>query len=87
MIFSKVFRRTRALGGLCVLVAVVGTYADPPQVVNLGYATYEGTFNSTANVTNFLGIRYAAPPVGKSTTVLVTHSVANSTGDFGREFR
>ena len=33
--------------------------------VNLGYATYEGTFDSTLNVTQFLGIRYASPPVGK----------------------
>lgn len=58
--------RLRALGLLGVLLAAVGTYADSPQVVHLGYATYEGTLNSTANISNFLGIRYAAPPVGKS---------------------
>ncbi|KAI0688126.1 cephalosporin esterase [Cytidiella melzeri] len=34
-------------------------------VVNLGYAIYAGTFDETSNVTNFLGMRYAAPPVGK----------------------
>lgn len=35
-------------------------------IVNLGYATYQGTFNSTSNTTDFLGIRYAAPPIGES---------------------
>ncbi|KAI0782412.1 cephalosporin esterase [Irpex lacteus] len=34
-------------------------------IVDLGYAIYEGTFNQTTNTTNFLGVRYAAPPVGK----------------------
>ena len=38
---------------------------DPPTIVDLGYAQYQGTFNSTSNTTNFLGIRYAAPPVGE----------------------
>jgi hypothetical protein len=33
--------------------------------VNLGYATYQGTFDSALNLTQFLGIRYASPPVGK----------------------
>lgn len=33
--------------------------------VNLGYASYEGTIDSTTNVTKFLGIRYAAAPVGE----------------------
>ncbi|KAG6830002.1 hypothetical protein H0H92_002693 [Tricholoma furcatifolium] len=34
------------------------------QIVNLGYATYQGTFNATTGNTAFLGIRYAAPPSG-----------------------
>jgi hypothetical protein len=33
-------------------------------IVDLGYAKYQGTFNATANTTNFLGVRYAAPPLG-----------------------
>ncbi|KAF7327296.1 COesterase domain-containing protein [Mycena kentingensis (nom. inval.)] len=33
-------------------------------VVNLGYAQYQGAVNSTSHVTSFLGIRYAAPPIG-----------------------
>ncbi|RDB16283.1 hypothetical protein Hypma_003046 [Hypsizygus marmoreus] len=33
-------------------------------VVDLGYATYEGTFNVTTKRTEFLSVRYAAPPTG-----------------------
>ncbi|KAI0094263.1 cephalosporin esterase [Irpex rosettiformis] len=35
-----------------------------PPIVDLGYALYQGTFNATANTTDFLGIRYAASPTG-----------------------
>ena len=38
---------------------------NPPTIVDLGYAQYQGTFNATGNTTDFLGIRYAAPPVGE----------------------
>lgn len=38
---------------------------DSPPLVDLGYATYQGLFSTSANITNFLGIRYAAPPVGE----------------------
>ena len=38
--------------------------ADSPQIVDLGYAIYQGNFNSTSGITDFFGIRYAAPPVG-----------------------
>ncbi|KII87402.1 hypothetical protein PLICRDRAFT_177155 [Plicaturopsis crispa FD-325 SS-3] len=33
-------------------------------IVDLGYARYQGTVNSTTNITSFLGVRYAAPPTG-----------------------
>lgn len=33
-------------------------------VVDLQYASYQGYANSTNGVTQWLGIRYAAPPVG-----------------------
>ncbi|KAK1229855.1 hypothetical protein PQX77_007073 [Marasmius sp. AFHP31] len=36
---------------------------DAPTV-DLGYAKYQGAFNETTSVTSFLGIRYAAAPVG-----------------------
>ncbi len=39
--------------------------AQSTPVVDLGYAKYRGTFNSAgSNNTQFLGIRYAAPPTG-----------------------
>ncbi|KAJ8496645.1 hypothetical protein ONZ45_g12370 [Pleurotus djamor] len=33
-------------------------------VVDLGYARYKGAYNSTADVSHYLGIRFAAPPIG-----------------------
>jgi hypothetical protein len=35
-------------------------------VVDLGYASYQGVYNESDSVTTFLGIRYAAPPIGTS---------------------
>ncbi|KAJ5107630.1 hypothetical protein N7456_004305 [Penicillium angulare] len=34
-------------------------------VVDLGYTTYQGSYNETYDLNLFKGIRYAAPPVGK----------------------
>lgn len=34
------------------------------QIVDLGYAKYEGVPSAFGN-TNFLGVRYAAPPTGE----------------------
>lgn len=33
-------------------------------VVDLGYEQYQGVANQTTNLTNWKGIRYAAPPIG-----------------------
>ena len=33
--------------------------------VDLGYASYYGAYNETTGISSFLGIRYAAPPVGE----------------------
>lgn len=53
--------------------------ASSPPLVDLGYATYQGLFNTSANITNFLGIRYAAPPVGEQFGVLlITKSMVDS---------
>ena len=38
--------------------------ANPTQVVDLGYAKYQGVPSAFGN-TNFLGVRYAAPPTGE----------------------
>ncbi|KAK7032239.1 hypothetical protein VNI00_013197 [Paramarasmius palmivorus] len=37
---------------------------DAP-IVDLGYAQYQGVFDSDTNTTSYLGVRYAAPPVGE----------------------
>lgn len=34
------------------------------NIVDLGYAKYQGVFTEAQNVTSFSGIRYAAPPTG-----------------------
>ncbi|KAA1475672.1 alpha/beta-hydrolase [Dentipellis sp. KUC8613] len=48
------------------LVAASSAHADSSfKVVDLGYATYQTNVNLIEGVTSFLGIRYAAPPVGK----------------------
>ena len=39
-------------------------------IVDLGYAQYQGFFDVQTNITNFLGIRYAAPPIGESISML-----------------
>ena len=35
-------------------------------IVDLGYAQYQGTLDTDLSITNFLGIRYAAAPIGMS---------------------
>ncbi|KAF7315710.1 Carboxylic ester hydrolase [Mycena indigotica] len=47
---------------LLAILAAVGSYAQSP-VVDLGYAQYRGAVSS-ANFAHFLGIRYAAAPIG-----------------------
>ncbi|KAL1742073.1 Alpha/Beta hydrolase protein [Schizophyllum fasciatum] len=54
---------------LAILLAVFQPALNVPSVaagpaVDLGYATYEGAFDSESNITQFLGMRYAAPPTG-----------------------
>ncbi|KAG2743957.1 alpha/beta-hydrolase [Suillus brevipes Sb2] len=34
------------------------------SIINLGYAQYQGSVDTVTNTTSFLGIRYAAPPLG-----------------------
>ena len=46
------------------------TAASAP-IVDLGYAQYQGSVDIATNITNFLGIRYAAPPVGGSSLWVV----------------
>ena len=34
-------------------------------IIDLGYAQYQGVYDSVNDVTNYLGVRYAAPPTGQ----------------------
>ncbi|KAJ7683203.1 Alpha/Beta hydrolase protein [Mycena rosella] len=59
----------RSLSRFCATVLAVFletplARAQTAPVVDLGYAQYQGTVNTANNITNFLGIRYAAAPLG-----------------------
>ncbi|KAH7920758.1 alpha/beta-hydrolase [Leucogyrophana mollusca] len=56
---------SRNFTGLLALLALsLGVHALSAPTVDLGYASYQGSVDPTSNITSFLGIRYAAPPVG-----------------------
>lgn len=46
--------------------------------VNLGYAQYQGFTDASSNNTNFLSIRYAAPPTGSSSRFEYTPQMMKS---------
>lgn len=50
---------------LFVVYTLVSSVDAANPVVDLGYARYAGTLNPTSKITQFLGLRFAAPPVGK----------------------
>ncbi|KAG0695323.1 Alpha/Beta hydrolase protein [Suillus ampliporus] len=45
-------------------LALTPLFSPPAPIINLGYAQYQGSVDTATNITSFLGIRYAAPPVG-----------------------
>lgn len=49
---------------LLVLTAFLTSVRATTSVVDLGYSQYRGHLNTDTQVTNFLGIRFAAPPTG-----------------------
>ncbi|KAE9402363.1 cephalosporin esterase [Gymnopus androsaceus JB14] len=60
--------------GYCVLLLSVSASStnliqsrsnSSESVVDVGYDQYQGVFDTNTNVTNFWGIRYAAPPTGE----------------------
>lgn len=70
------------------LVLALGLFAPAfawpqPPTVNLGYAVYQGSYNSTADITYFLGVRYANPPTGKRTFLLLTKRLLHHAGLVG----
>ncbi|KAJ7238000.1 Alpha/Beta hydrolase protein [Mycena rebaudengoi] len=52
----------RIYAATTVLVAVGAQ--TPGPIIDLGYAQYQGTVNPATNITNFMGMRYAAAPIG-----------------------
>ena len=54
-------------------VSIPANVIEP--IVDLGYAQYQGYFDTQTNITNFLGVRYAAPPIGqyRSPPIATTH--------------
>lgn len=59
----------RHLSLLVFLPVVLGlellsTNPNGPPIVDLGYAQYQGASNVDTGNTEFLGIRFAAPPTG-----------------------
>ncbi|KAG2130975.1 Alpha/Beta hydrolase protein [Suillus bovinus] len=64
----KLFTKANLLAVSQVLLALEGLSSPAATVsasiVNLGYAQYQGSVDTATNITSFLGIRYAAPPVG-----------------------
>ncbi|KAG6375166.1 Carboxylesterase [Boletus reticuloceps] len=61
--FGRLLVILQPLLSLLVLASVPECATTPPTV-NLGYAQYKGAVDIGTNSTSFLGIRYAAPPVG-----------------------
>lgn len=49
---------------LALVTVVVCVRAQTAPIVDLGYAQYQGTVDPSTSTTSFLGIRYAAPPLG-----------------------
>ncbi|KAJ7505620.1 Alpha/Beta hydrolase protein [Mycena galericulata] len=47
-----------------IVIAAPSINAQVSPVINLGYGQYQGTVNTSTNLTTFLGIPYAAAPIG-----------------------
>ena len=55
---------------VCLQISFARAISSTPlKVVSLGYATYQSDLSLEDGVTSFLGVRYAAPPTGKSSSV------------------
>jgi acetylcholinesterase len=68
--------KTRLLAVWQTLLAL-GTPSPPltsAPIVDLGYAQYQGSVDTSANITSFFGIQYAATPVGGSKFCVVVRN-------------
>lgn len=65
MVSTNSFIVRLLLTGILTFARALDTRAGPVvPIVDLGYAKYVGSFNVTTRNTQFLGMRYAAPPIG-----------------------
>ncbi|KAG1740867.1 Alpha/Beta hydrolase protein [Suillus paluster] len=55
---------SQALLALEALSSPLTQTTPSAPIIDLGYAQYQGSVDTATNITSFLGIRYAAPPVG-----------------------
>ncbi|KAL0065729.1 hypothetical protein AAF712_007212 [Marasmius tenuissimus] len=63
VVFRRLLLYTCAFAGAASSLSTRQTAAP---VVDLGYAQYQGVFDPNTNVTNYRGVRYAAPPTADS---------------------
>ncbi|KAJ8083146.1 hypothetical protein PM082_009015 [Marasmius tenuissimus] len=63
VVFSRLLLYTCAFAGAASSLSTRQTAAP---VVDLGYAQYQGVFDPNTDVTNYRGVRYAAPPTADS---------------------
>ncbi|KAF5353758.1 hypothetical protein D9757_012937 [Collybiopsis confluens] len=45
-------------------ISALGQSPNDVPIIDLGYARYQGVFDDVNNLTSYLGIRYAAAPIG-----------------------
>lgn len=49
---------------LLLALSSVASAQAPAPIIDVGNARYQGTVNAATNISSYLGIRYAAAPVG-----------------------
>ncbi|KAF7375411.1 Carboxylic ester hydrolase [Mycena sanguinolenta] len=49
---------------LLTVVTLAQSQSIPSPIIDVGYTQYQGFVDTTSNITQFLGMRYAAPPIG-----------------------
>ncbi|KAG1858309.1 Carboxylesterase, partial [Suillus tomentosus] len=55
--------KTNLLAVSQTFLALAALATTNAPIVDLGYAQYQGSVDTTTNTTSFLGIQYAAPPL------------------------
>jgi hypothetical protein len=71
MAFEKLLLTVATIASCTQNLYASGQTTVPVKVVDLGYATYQTDVSLDEGVTSFLGIRFAAPPIGKSSALRI----------------